>query len=86
MAHTATATAPGFKVVETELDRVLLRRTQPECADEILLPPKVVPLRRTRLAVRQAALYAATYTTPRAQFHPCAAVLQHGRRRRPVRP
>ena len=29
-----------------------------ECADEILLPPKIVTLRRTRLDVREADFYA----------------------------
>ncbi|CAI5746657.1 unnamed protein product [Peronospora destructor] len=51
------------------LQHILLRRTKEGCADDILLPPKLVRIRKDRLDDRENDFYEAIYTQSQAQFN-----------------
>ena len=52
----------------TVLDAILLRRTKEGCADTLMLPPRLVQIRRLALDAREQDFYEALYTQSRAQF------------------
>ena len=58
-----------LRLKDEVLDKALLRRTKTTRADDIILPPRIVSVRRDRLDPREDDFYQALYTQSQASFN-----------------
>jgi SNF2 family DNA or RNA helicase len=58
----------AFKKLRILLDRVMLRRTKLECADDLGLPPRTVIVRRDYFSPEEKELYLSLFTDAKRQF------------------
>ncbi len=60
--------AIAFKKLRVLLDRIMLRRTKIQCADDLGLPPRTVIVRRDYFSPEEKELYRSLYTDATRQF------------------
>ncbi|KAF8883413.1 SNF2 family N-terminal domain-containing protein [Infundibulicybe gibba] len=60
---------PAFRKLRILLDRMMLRRTKLQKADDLGLPPRTVIVRRDRFGPEEKELYLSLYSDAKRQFH-----------------